>query len=177
MLRDSLLGFGPFLAAVLIIALAGCASKTPFATRPPGDPTLQQSSPAAPAPSPDETSSGPRSPTGNDPVTLPAFEVNASALSDFGMSVQTNIEVSWDGPVDWMRVSAVAAESSAARANLRPGDRILAIDGQLTAKMDRTRMFERLFDRQPGARTRLLILGLQDPLPRFITLVARPPGR
>lgn len=91
------------------------------------------------------------------------------------MSVQTNIEVSWAGPVEWMRVSAVAPDSAAARANLLPGDRILAIDGILITTLERTQMLDLLFHRNPGAPSRMLILGPHAPLPRFVTLVARRP--
>ena len=40
--------------------------------------------------------------------------------------------------------------------------------------MDGTRMFDRLFDRQLGAQSRLQIFGQRDPVPRFIALAARP---
>jgi C-terminal processing protease CtpA/Prc len=106
---------------------------------------------------------------------LPSFAVNDSALSDFGMSVQTNAEVSWAGPVEWMRISAVAPGSAAARADLLPGDRILAIDGILITKLEKTQMLDLLFHRRPGASSRMLILGQHGPLPRFVTLVARRP--
>ena len=91
------------------------------------------------------------------------------------MSVQTNAEVSWAGPVDWMRISAVDPGSAAARANLLPGDRILAIDGILITKLEKTQMLDLLFHRRPGASSRMLILGQHGPLPRFVTLVARRP--
>lgn len=105
-------------------------------------------------------------------IKLKAFEVKASAFSDFGMSVKTNFEVSWGGDVEWMLVTAVDPGSSAARMNLGPGDRILAIDGRQITELNRDAMLERLFQRKKGDTSRVLVLGRRDALPRFVVLIA-----
>jgi membrane-associated protease RseP (regulator of RpoE activity) len=122
-------------------------------------------------------SSGPQPPkVGTAPSTLAAYEVRESAFSDFGMSVKTNLEVSWGGAVEWMFVTRVAAGSSASNVGLAPGDRILAIDGRTVSEMDREAMLAALFQRKKGDQSRLLVLGQREALPRFVTLVANRPG-
>ncbi len=108
--------------------------------------------------------------------SLPAYEVRESAFSDFGMSVKTNFEVKWGGNIEWMVVTDVAADSSAARVGIRTGDRILAIDERLVTAMDRDAMLDSLFQRKKGDPARLLVLGLKQALPRFVTVVASRPA-
>ena len=100
-----------------------------------------------------------------------------SAFSDFGMSVRTNLEVKGGGRIEWMVVTRVAADSSAARRGIAPGDQILAIDGRKITEMDRDAMLEALFQRKKGDRSRLLLLGHREALPRFLDLVANRPER
>jgi C-terminal processing protease CtpA/Prc len=102
--------------------------------------------------------------------------VKESAFSDFGMSVKTNLEVKFGADVEWMFVIGVNAGSSAAKANLSVGDRIMAIDGRLVTELDRDAMLAALFQRKKGDRVQFLLLGLKQPLPRFVTLVANRPG-
>jgi C-terminal processing protease CtpA/Prc len=109
---------------------------------------------------------------------MAAYEVRESAFTDFGMSVRTNFEVKWGGDIEWMRVSAVAAGSSAARQGLVPGDRIMAIDGEPVTKLGRDSMIEKLFLRETGDRVEILVLGPAKALPRFVILTAnRPPPK
>jgi hypothetical protein len=55
-------------------------------------------------------------------VTLEAYDVQASAFSDFGMSLRTNFEVKSYGPIQWMKVGAIDPDSSAEKLGLaRPG--------------------------------------------------------
>ncbi len=121
--------------------------------------------------------SGPRSHEASAPVTLAAFEVKEAAFSDFGMSVKTNLEVQWGGAIEWMQVSAVATASSAAKAGLVAGDRILAIDGRTIGEMHRDGMLGALFGREKGEASRMLVLSRNEGLPRFIRLVANPSTR
>jgi len=149
-----MLGSGPMsslgwisqlLGSVFTLLCAGCTS----AVSPGSPPTGDQDSPPGRALAPNSPTAGSsdltRQAVTGDPVSLPSFAVNAPALSDFGMSVQTSIKVSWAGPAEWMRIGAVAPGSAAARANLLPGDRILATDGILITKLKRTQMLDRLF--------------------------------
>lgn len=110
-------------------------------------------------------------------ATLEAYEVRESAFSDFGMSVRTNLEVKWGGGVAWMLVSAVEPGSSAARRGIVAGDRILAIDGRAVTELGRDAMLDVLFHRKKGEAARMLVLAQGEALPRFLTLVASPPGR
>ena len=109
------------------------------------------------------------------PSKLAAYEVRESAFSDFGMSVKTNFEVKLGGGIEWMVVTGVEPGSSASRVGVALGDRILAIDGRKSTEMDRDAMHERLFQRKKGERSRLLVLGQREALPRFIVLVANRP--
>ena len=107
--------------------------------------------------------------------TLAAYEVRESAFSDFGMSVKTNFEVKWGGNIEWMVVTGVAAGSSASRMKIALGDRILAIDGRKITEMDRDAMLDALFQRKKGDRSRLLVLGHREALPRFLIVIANRP--
>ncbi len=109
------------------------------------------------------------------PAKLAAYEVRESAFSDFGMSVKTNFEVKWGGGIEWMLVTGVDPGSSASRTGITLGDRILAIDGRQIKDMDRDTMLDRLFQRKKGERSRLLVLGQREALPRFVVLVANRP--
>lgn len=107
-----------------------------------------------------------------DLLKLPAHEVRESAFCDFGMSVKTNLEVKWGGDVEWMLVIGVDAGSSAAKLDLKVGDRILAIDGKLVSELSRDAMLAALFQRKKGDRVQFLVLGFRQALPRFVTLTA-----
>lgn len=107
---------------------------------------------------------------------LPSYEVRESAFSDFGMSVRTNLEVKWGANVEWMLVIGVDRGSSAAKLDLKLGDRILAIDGKLVSDLSRDAMLAALFQRKKGERVQFLILGVRESLPRFVTLMANRPG-
>jgi predicted metalloprotease with PDZ domain len=111
-----------------------------------------------------------------EPQKLAAYEVRELAFCDFGMSVKTNFEVKWGGRIEWMQVSGVDAGSSAARLDLRVGDKILAIDGRLISELERDAMLEALFQRKKGDRSQFLVLGVRQALPRFVTLVANRAG-
>lgn len=117
-----------------------------------------------------------RSERSAEPVRLEAYHVKESAISDFGMSVKTNFEVQWGGKIEWMTVNAIAGGSSAERAGLKPGDRIMAIDGQLVVGMERDVMLGLFFQRRKGEASRLLVLSHREALPRFVILVASRPG-
>ena len=110
-----------------------------------------------------------------EPVALRAYEVRESAFSDFGMSVTTNFEVQWGGKIEWMTVNAVAGGTSADLAGLAPGDRIMAIDGQLVVGMERDAMLGLFFQRKKGERSRLLVLGRRQAMPGFVNLIANRP--
>lgn len=116
---------------------------------------------------------------GSGEIAIPfnAYEVRESAFSDFGMSLKTNLEVRLSGAIQWMVVSAVDEGSSAARMEIRTGDRIMAIDGRLITEIDRDTMLELFFQRKKGQSSRLLVLGPKEALPRFVTLVASPPTK
>lgn len=103
---------------------------------------------------------------------MEAYEVRASAFSDFGMSVKTNFAVQWGGQVEWMLVTGVEPSSSAARAGLAAGDKIMAIDGVAVTAMERDVMLAALFRRKRGERARILILARGEALPRFVQLTA-----
>jgi len=107
-----------------------------------------------------------------EPLKLAAYEVRESVFCDFGMSVKTNFEVKWGGSIEWMLVSGVDAGRSAARLDLRAGDRILAIDSRVIADLDRDAMLAAVFQRIKGDRAQLLVLGVRQALPRFVTLTA-----
>ncbi len=107
---------------------------------------------------------------------LKAYQVKESAISDFGMSVKTNVEVQWGGKIEWMTVNAVAPGSSADRVGLKPNDRIMAIDGQLVVGMEKDAMLGLFFQRRKGDTSRLLVMGHRQAMPRFVTLVASRPG-
>jgi hypothetical protein len=119
---------------------------------------------------------GPNVKNEGEPLEMPAYAVQESAFTDFGMSVKTNMEVKWGGYVAWMQVSGVVLESSAAKQGLRPTDRILAIDDRLIAKFNRDAMLEVLFQRKTGDKVKLLVLGAKQALPRFVTLTAELPS-
>lgn len=107
---------------------------------------------------------------------MQAYEVREAAFSDFGMSVKTNFDVRWGGRVEWMIVTAIDAASSAERAKLEAGDRILAIDGKLVTAMERDEMLACFFQRRNGETARVLVLGRVEPLPRLVTLAAQRPA-
>lgn len=165
-----------FLGVAVLLTLGGCAtarqretSEVAAASRPttPPDTPRARATPLRPAPDRNKISS--------DPLTLDAYEVRESAFSDFGMSVKTNFEVQWGGRVAWMLVSGVVAGSSAAQQRLAPGDKIMAIDGQLITDLERDAMLALFFQRKPGERARVLVLSRGDALPRFTNLVASRP--
>ena len=164
------------IALILLAGAAGCAN--PPATAPRGSAAAESPDPArdeSPA-SPAQTAP-PRTPakaTGV-PVDLPVYEVRESAFTDFGMSVRTNLAVKWGDSVEWMEVSGVAPGTSAAKQHLSPGDRILAIDGELITKFGRDSMLGALFQRKAGDRAVLLLLSPQQGLPRYVTLTAERP--
>lgn len=106
------------------------------------------------------------------PSVLPAYEVQERAFSDFGMSVKTNFDVKWGGEVEWMIVTDVALRSSAAVMGVRVGDRILAIDAVQVTTLTRDAMLDILFHRKKADRSRFLLLGEKESLPRFVWLVA-----
>lgn len=108
-------------------------------------------------------------------MSVPGHEGRAYALCDFGMSVRTNFEVSRNGEVEWMRISGVDRGSSAAEANLRPGDRILAIGGRPLKEFGRDAMLEIIFYGKNGVRMKFLVLGAGDALAQFVTLTSRRP--
>ncbi len=110
-------------------------------------------------------------------ITLEAFEVQESAFSDFGMSVKYECAGAVEWRLEWMQVSGVATASSAAKAGLVIGDRILAIDGRSVAALSRGEMLEILFGRKKGESSRLLVLGNGQALPHFISLIASPSSR
>ncbi len=156
----------------LVLLVAGCTTEVrrePTAAAVVGEGPSRTNNPSShPAPA---RTPRPKS----DPLKLAAYEVKESAFSDFGMSVKTNFEVKWGGHIEWMTVSAVATPSSASRMGLAAGDRIMAIDGRLVTEMDRDAMLEKLFQRKKGETSRILVIGPQDPLPRFVMLVAHRP--
>jgi membrane-associated protease RseP (regulator of RpoE activity) len=158
-------------------AAAGC-STTPETARD-GSGAIHrvatESAPAAPQKEPTGTAASRPPKSATPPVALEAYEVRESAFSDFGMSVKTNFEVKWGGNVEWMTVTAVAPASSASRAGIAAGDRILAIDGRKISEMDRDAMLAALFQRKKGDRSRLLVLGPREGLPRFVSLIANRP--
>jgi membrane-associated protease RseP (regulator of RpoE activity) len=181
------LGTGEMIAsatrwAAVSVVLAGCAS----VHQPPSSTSRSTSQPIPLKPTSSSTPIvvkpvEPAARTAN-PVTEPAeelatFEVRDSAISDFGMSLRTNLEVKWGDFVTWMRVTAIDPGSSADAAGLHPGDRILAIDGTEITKLDRDAMLAALFYRKKGDRIRVLTLGVGQPLPRFVTLRANRPDR
>jgi C-terminal processing protease CtpA/Prc len=165
-----------------LTAMAGCAMPSDdakhLAAENTRSPTAEVAAPPSQNESKDrnESKETVKSETTAGTVKLPAYEVRESAISDFGISVRTNFEVKWAGKIEWMRVSAVSASSSAAHAGLAPGDQILAIDGQLITEMDKATMLDALFQRKKGDSCRLLILGQNDSLPRFVTLIANRAG-
>jgi hypothetical protein len=181
------LGTGEMIAsatrwAAVSVVLVGCAS----VRQPPSSTSRSSSEPVTPEPT---SSSAPIIVKGVEPAAraansvtapaevLPAFEVRDSAISDFGMSLRTNLEVKWGDFVTWMRVTAIDPGSSADAAGLHPGDRILAIDDTEVTKLDRDAMLAALFYRKKGDRIRVLTLGVGQPLPRFVTLRANRPER
>jgi hypothetical protein len=85
--------------------------------------------------------------------------VRETAFSDFGLPVKTNFDVQRGGHVAWMVVTAIDADSSAARPRLGVGDRILAIDGRQITTFDRDAMLAALPRRSPSETTRLLVPG------------------
>ncbi len=171
------------IASVIAVVVSGCTA-TPReagptsvpADRPASEPALLSGPQGAPRQSPGAVGQSPGPVAQSDAVALKAYEVKESAFSDFGMSLRTNLDVTWGGMVEWMRVSAVDPGSSAARIGLRAGDRILAIDGQQVNTLDRDTMLARFFQRKRGEVSELLVMRQKDSLPRFVRLVANRPG-
>ena len=168
-----------FLLATTFLLLAGATGCT---TPPePGTDGSAATRPASPPSAPAPTSAKPAAarrvqPRDGDPASaLPVYEVRESAFTDFGMSVKTNVEVKWGDAVAWMEVSSVAPDSSAAKKGLRPGDRILALDGELITKFGRDSMLEALFQRKAGERAELLVMNTGQALPHYVTLTAAKP--
>lgn len=96
---------------------------------------------------------------GNGIVQLPRFEVRESTakISDFGMSVVTNFGVLFGSKIAWMRVGTVLPGSPAALAGLDSDDQIVLIDDLKVSDLDRQQMLHTFFQREPGARVRLLV--------------------
>jgi predicted metalloprotease with PDZ domain len=168
-------------AAILLILLTGaggCATRRETAAN--GSPTMVSgASDHTPSAAASVTASSPRKPVKapGEPFELPAYAVRESAFTDFGMSVKTNLAVKWGDGVEWMEVSGVVRESSAAKQHLQAGDRILAIDGQLITKFGRDSMLDALFQRKAGDRVELLVMSAGQALPRYVTLTAERPRR
>ena len=165
--------------AVLIAmsGLTGCATREPSALGKPATPEDHNVAASQRPLEPNGASGkGRKTESQAEPLKLAAYEVRELAFCDFGMSVKTNFEVKWGGRIEWMQVSGVDAGSSAARLNLRVGDKILAIDGRLISELDRDAMLEALFQRKKGDRSQFLVLGVREALPRFVTLVANRTG-
>jgi S1-C subfamily serine protease len=170
----------PFTATIALVICAGtvgCSTMQETARDRSGaiHPGAKGSAPAAPQNGSTITAASQPLKSATAPVTLAAYEVRESAISDFGMSVKTNFEVKWGGNVEWMTVTAVAAGSSASRAGIAAGDRILAIDRRKISEMDRDDMLDALFQRKKGDRSRLLVLRPREGLPRFVSLIANRP--
>ena len=162
------------ISLVVLAGFVGCATPPPAGSRSSAVTENRTSSRSEAAPERAAQSRTTMSATGQ-PVEMEAYEVREAAFTDFGMSVRTNLAVKWGEPVEWMKVIGVQPESSAASQNLRPGDRIMAIDGQPVTKFDRDAMLEVLFQRKSGDRAELLLLGAGQVLPRFVTLTAAKP--
>lgn len=109
------------------------------------------------------------------PTPLPAFKVQEWAFADFGLSVKTNFEVAVGERVQWMEVSSTEPDSSARKAGLLPGERILAINARQVTGLTKSGLEELLFLRKAGEQVRLLVLGPGHGLPRFVSLVAARP--
>lgn len=77
--------------------------------------------------------------------------------------------------VQWMEVTSTEPNSSARKAGLLPGERILAINSQQVTGLTKSGLEEYLFRRKKGEQVRLLVLGPGHGLPRFVSLVAARP--
>src|SRR3954469_19933940 len=76
-------------------------------------------------------------------VQLPRYEVRErKGISEFGLSIVTNLGVVFGGAVKWMRVGQVVAGSSASLAGLQTDDEIITIDGVKVAEFHRRQMLE-----------------------------------
>ena len=168
----------PAIAVLVVTAVAGCVAPPPRNTSSPSIVTDARAANARESSTPRQDVVRSRRPVEAEsaPSTLPAYEVRESAFSDFGMSVKTNFEVKWGGKIEWMVVTAVAEGSSASRMGVAAGDRVLAIDGRQITEMDRDAMLDAFFQRKKGDRSRFLMLGERQALPRFVILAASRPG-
>lgn len=126
------------------------------------------------------TDSGAMTAAAEAPVVLPRFEVREKEITDFGMSVVTNLGVLFGRKITWMRVGAVVPLSSATLAGLKTNDEILSINDVPLAKISRREMLSTFFSRPFGARVKLLVKDANTRHLRFVEMAAgavRPDAR
>jgi hypothetical protein len=104
-------------------------------------------------------------------VQLPRFEVRERGISDFGMSIVTNPEVANGGKISWMIVGYIVPGSAAAQAGLKPGEKIIAIDGADLSALSKDAMLRTFFQREIGDRVRLSLGGAPRKPGRSVELV------
>jgi hypothetical protein len=96
----------------------------------------------------------------SETVRLPRLEVRErKGVSEFGLTIVTNLGVVFGGKIKWPRVGDVVPGSSAAHAGLVCDDEIILIDGAARNEFTRRAMLEKFFGRAPGTTLTLMIRG------------------